>query len=80
MIRPFAFAMLVGVLVGTYSSIYIAAPVLLLLHQRFGAGGPASPAVAGAEGLSFPIEDVTPPSRPPKQRGVSRRKGKKKRR
>lgn len=80
MIRPFAFAMLVGVLVGTYSSIYIAAPVLLLLHQRFGAGGPASPAVVGAEGLSFPIEDVTPPSRPPKQRGVSRRKGKKKRR
>ena len=80
MIRPFAFAMLVGVLVGTYSSIYIAAPVLLLLHQRFGAGGPESPAVAGAEGFSFPVEDVTPPSRPPKQRGVSRRKGKKKRR
>jgi preprotein translocase subunit SecF len=32
-IRPFAFAMLIGVLVGTYSSIYIAAPVLLLLEQ-----------------------------------------------
>lgn len=31
-IRPFAFAMLIGVLVGTYSSIYIASPLLLLLE------------------------------------------------
>jgi len=33
-IRPFAFAMLIGVVVGTYSSIYIAAPTLLLLEER----------------------------------------------
>ncbi len=33
-IRPFAFAMLIGVLVGTYSSIYIASPLLLLLEAR----------------------------------------------
>ena len=33
-IRPFAFAMLIGVLVGTYSSIYIASPLLLLLEGR----------------------------------------------
>jgi preprotein translocase SecF subunit len=33
-IRPFAFAMLIGVLVGTYSSIYIAAPLLLLLEAN----------------------------------------------
>ena len=31
-IRPFAFAMLIGVVVGTYSSIYVAAPLLLLLE------------------------------------------------
>lgn len=31
-IRPFAFAMLIGVLVGTYSSIYIAPQLLLLLE------------------------------------------------
>jgi len=31
-IRPFAFAMLIGVVVGTYSSIYIASPLLLLLE------------------------------------------------
>jgi preprotein translocase subunit SecF len=33
-IRPFAFAMLIGVVVGTYSSIYIASPLLLLLEQQ----------------------------------------------
>ncbi|MFT5694728.1 MAG: preprotein translocase subunit SecF [Myxococcota bacterium] len=32
-IRPFAFAMVLGVLVGTYSSIYIAGPTLLLLES-----------------------------------------------
>ena len=35
-IRPFAFAMIMGVLVGTYSSIFIASPTLLLLEERFG--------------------------------------------
>ena len=33
-IRPFAVAMLIGVFVGTYSSIYIAAPTLMLLEAR----------------------------------------------
>ena len=37
-IQPFAFAMILGVMVGTYSSIYIAAPVLLLLERRYGKG------------------------------------------
>ncbi len=36
-IRPFAFAMLIGVVVGTYSSVYIASPLLLLLEERTGA-------------------------------------------
>jgi preprotein translocase subunit SecF len=35
-IRPFAFAMLIGVVVGTYSSIFIASPMLLFLENRFG--------------------------------------------
>jgi len=38
-IRPFALAMLIGVVVGTYSSVYIAAPVLLLLEERYGGAG-----------------------------------------
>jgi len=35
-IRPFALAMVIGIIVGTYSSIYIAAPTLLVLEQRWG--------------------------------------------
>ena len=34
-IRDFAFAMNVGVVVGTYSSIFVASPILLWLNQRF---------------------------------------------
>lgn len=40
-IRPFALAMVIGIIVGTYSSIYIAAPTLLVLEQRWGKGGGA---------------------------------------
>jgi preprotein translocase SecF subunit len=35
-IRPFAIAMVIGILVGTYSSIFIAAPTLLFLENRLG--------------------------------------------
>jgi len=34
-IRDFAFAMNVGVIVGTYSSIFVAAPILIWLNDRF---------------------------------------------
>ena len=33
-IRPFALAMLIGIVIGTYSSIYIAAPIVMWLEQR----------------------------------------------
>jgi hypothetical protein len=33
--RDFAFAMNVGVIVGTYSSIFIASPILIALNERF---------------------------------------------
>ena len=39
-LRPFALAMAIGILVGTYSSIYIAAPILLALEARYGGGAP----------------------------------------
>jgi preprotein translocase subunit SecF len=38
-IRPFAIAMTIGIVVGTYSSIFIAAPTLLWLETRFGSAG-----------------------------------------
>jgi len=41
-IRPFAVAMVVGIVVGTYSSIYIAAPILLLMERWRGTGRGAS--------------------------------------
>ena len=48
-IRPFAIAMAIGIVVGTYSSIFIAAPTLLFLEStRFG-GASAAPAQARIE-------------------------------
>lgn len=38
-IQPFAKTMLIGIVVGTYSSIFIASPMLLFLEQRFGDKG-----------------------------------------
>jgi len=35
-IEPFAIAMAIGIVVGTYSSVFIAAPTLLFLETRFG--------------------------------------------
>ena len=44
-IQPFAKTMLIGVVVGTYSSIFIASPLLLVLEERYGDG--ARPARRG---------------------------------
>ena len=52
-IRPFALAMVIGILVGTYSSIYVAAPTLWLLESRYGGDkkkvAPAKPAKGGTK-------------------------------
>lgn len=37
-IRPFAMAMAIGVVIGTYSSIFVASPTLLWLETRYGSG------------------------------------------
>lgn len=34
-LRPFSFVILIGVIVGTYSSVYVASPVVLFLTQRW---------------------------------------------
>jgi len=72
-IRPFAIAMSIGIVVGTYSSIFIAAPTLLFLERRFG----------GASARTAP--DAAPPARrdaPPRRDGtaVQSKRSKKKRR
>ena len=51
-IRPFAAVMAIGILVGTYSSIYIAAPIMLLLEQRFGAVAKSPTPSAGKPGAA----------------------------
>ncbi|MCD6584624.1 MAG: protein translocase subunit SecF [Desulfobacteraceae bacterium] len=38
-IHDFALAMIVGVIVGTYSSVYVASPILLMLQEERAAGG-----------------------------------------
>lgn len=40
LVRNFAFAMNIGVLIGAYSTIFIASPVVLWIHNRFYAGAP----------------------------------------
>jgi preprotein translocase subunit SecF len=43
-IRPFAIAMAIGIVVGTYSSVFIASPTLLMLERRFGGASVAAAA------------------------------------
>lgn len=47
-IRPFAFALLLGMSIGTYSSVFIAAPIVLQLQNRLKARKSTAPAPARA--------------------------------
>ena len=47
-IHDFAFALFVGILVGTYSSIYVASPIFLLLQEK----APPKPATSGTTELT----------------------------
>ncbi len=71
-IRPFAIAMAIGIVVGTYSSVFIASPTLLLLERRFG-GASASAAVE-------PAPEAAPSARreAPLRRGAGSSKPKRK--
>jgi preprotein translocase subunit SecF len=62
-IRPFSWIMLVGIVTGTFSSIYIAAPVLLWVEQRWprSQGGKQGP---GARSASAPPPRPSSPRTP----------------
>ncbi len=68
MIRGFVFAMIWGIVVGTYSSIFIAAPLLIVLGVRSdwsGAGGAKTPDAAPGKdrekrGSGGPLERPQP--------------------
>jgi len=47
-IHGFAFALVVGVIIGTYSSIFIASPIVVYFYQRF-AKSPAGPVSSGVK-------------------------------
>jgi preprotein translocase SecF subunit len=51
-VRPFALLMLFGVLVGTFSSIFIASPALLLIEKRW--PGPAARGHMGPQKTASP--------------------------
>jgi hypothetical protein len=83
-IRPFAIAMAIGIVVGTYSSVFIASPTLLFLERRFGgASAPAvAPAVASAAAdgaapdAAFAVRHDAPPRRDAGSRKPKRNKKK----
>ncbi|NRA08518.1 MAG: protein translocase subunit SecF [Myxococcales bacterium] len=63
-IRPFAMAMAIGIVVGTYSSTFVAAPTLLLLETKLG----------GADAVRGAGQSGSSRGRHPKQREGSRAK------
>jgi len=79
-IQDFALALLIGVVVGTYSSVFVASPILLLLpegttvltRRRSRAAAPARPAAPA------PAPEPAVPVSPAKQASARKRKGKKK--
>jgi len=73
-IRPFAIAMAIGIVVGTYSSVFIAAPTLLLLERRFGGTSPSTSTTAGPAPEAAPVARREAPPR----RDVASRKPKRK--
>jgi preprotein translocase subunit SecF len=68
-IQPFALAMAIGIVVGTYSSVFIAAPTLLWLENRFG-GIEESP--EGAPRAPKRPKVAPRPTKPPKKRKKKR--------
>jgi preprotein translocase subunit SecF len=60
-IRGFAFVMFVGILVGTYSSVYVASPFALLWEQLFGPQGRIRGGQAAAPARQTPAARKAPP-------------------
>jgi preprotein translocase subunit SecF len=81
-IRPFAIAMAIGIVVGTYSSVFIASPTLLFLERHF--GDKAAPAAAAggvvAPDAGYAVRHDAPPPQGDFRPSKSKRKKQKKRR
>jgi preprotein translocase subunit SecF len=57
-VRPFALLMLFGVIIGTFSSIFIASPALLAIEKRW--PGPAARGHLGAKPVAPPVRKAQP--------------------
>lgn len=70
-IEDFAFALLIGVIVGTYSSIFVASPVILAMPAGGGIMGWVSPsgskAASKAKAPAVPAKPEAPPEAPAKR-------------
>jgi hypothetical protein len=66
-IRPFAWVMAFGVFVATFSSVYVAGPILMYMETRF----PRAASEAASRAMRAGGES-TPPSAPPRSRGGDR--------
>jgi preprotein translocase subunit SecF len=66
-IRPFAWVMAFGVFVATFSSIYVAGPILMYMETRF----PRAASEAASRAMRAGGE-TTPPTAPPRARGGDR--------
>jgi preprotein translocase subunit SecF len=75
-LRGFGFVMTVGIIVGTYSSIYVASPFALLWESLFGPGGKWSrkPAVAAGPVRPEPTKIEPKPGEFPARRRTARRR------
>jgi preprotein translocase subunit SecF len=67
-LRPFSWVMLFGVVTGTFSSVFIAAPVLLFIERRW----PGKDA-RGVKARVMPAGESTPPLAPPPARPSGKR-------
>lgn len=63
-LRPFALVLFFGIVVGTFSSIYVAGPVLLLIENRWPRSKPAMGARHGSERARRPASTRDPVSAP----------------
>jgi preprotein translocase subunit SecF len=67
-LRPFAWVMTFGVFVATFSSIYVASPLLLWIERRFPRAVTAQGSASGAQAMAAPRGETKPerPERPPR--------------
>lgn len=74
-IRPFSLVMTFGIIVGTFSSIFVAAPILLWIEQRWpgeDARGARTIGTRSAPSTPAPVPPPPPPAGPPAPSGSRR--------